>query len=199
MEESSFFERVEKIKMLYRVLILVGTLVVLGGLFVWLVVVPKTGQIQKTSKQITKLNEKLTQAKIRTRNIEKFRADLKEADTQFKQALHLLPDKKEIPGLLRTITKLGDESRLQFRLFKPKKEKRRGFYYEIPVDIEVSGKYHDVAVFFDRVGRMERIVNILNVRMKPIKGQSTTLITKCKAVTYRFRGKPNEKRVKKKK
>jgi len=45
-----------------------------------------------------------------------------------------------------------------------------------------------VAVFFDKVGQMERIVNILNVSMIPVKDRSTILNTKCDAVTYRFKG-----------
>jgi type IV pilus assembly protein PilO len=165
--------------------------VILGGLFVWLVVLPKTGEIDRTSKEISQLQQKLNQAKVRSKNLAKFQAERADVDAQFKQALSLLPNRREIPGLLRTITQLGSDARLEFRLFKPRKETARGFYLEIPVDIEVSGKYQDVAVFFDKVGRMERIVNILDVSMKPVKDRSTTLITKCKAVTYRFKGKQN--------
>ncbi|MEE9610799.1 MAG: type 4a pilus biogenesis protein PilO, partial [Desulfatiglandales bacterium] len=104
------------------------------------------------------------------------------------QALRLLPNKKEIPRLLRSVTQLGSDSQLEFRLFSPQKERAQDFIMEIPVSIEVSGTYHNVAAFFDRVGRMERIVNILNVSMKPVKARSTTLITQCDAVTYRFKG-----------
>ncbi|MDY7038440.1 MAG: type 4a pilus biogenesis protein PilO, partial [Thermodesulfobacteriota bacterium] len=113
----------------------------------------------------------------------------------------LLPNKKEIPDLLRTITKLGRESNLEFRLFSPRAERRKGFYLEIPVSIIVSGSYHNVAMFFDKVGRMDRIVNILNVSMKPVKALSTRLVTTCSAITFRFvppKAKP-KKRTKKKK
>ena len=123
---------------------------------------------------------------------EKFRARKAEVTAQFKAALRLLPNKKEIPSLLRNITQLGTDSRLEFRLFSPQGEKSKGFYMEIPVSIEVSGNYHDVAVFFDRVGGMDRIVNILNVSMKPVGARSTQLTTTCTAVTYRFKGGINE-------
>jgi len=56
------------------------------------------------------------------------------------------------------------------------------------VSIQVTGNYHDVAVFFDKVGRMKRIVNIINVSMQPEKSLSTMLNTKCTAITYRFKG-----------
>ena len=114
-------------------------------------------------------------------------------DAQFEEALKLLPDKKEIPSLLRKVTQLGNDSQLDFRVFVPQKETDRGFYMEIPVSIEVRGTYHNTVVFFDKVGHMERIMNILNVSMKPVSEQSTMLSTNCNAVTYRFKGKSDEK------
>ena len=160
---------------------------------------PKTGEIKKTRKEIVTLKEKINQAKIRKRNIEKFELEKAEVDAQFQEALKLLPNKREIPSLLRSITQLGSDSQLEFRLFSPVSEVNKDFYIEIPVSIEVSGNYHSVAVFFDKVGRMERIVNILDVSMKPVKDRSTDLITQCKAVTYRFKGSTDANVDKKKK
>ena len=199
MEAEAFFNKVETIKMPVRILILIGTVVVLGGIFIWLVYMPKNEEIKRTKKDIASLQQKLNRAKVRARNLKKFEAEFARVDAQFQEALRLLPNKKEIPRLLKNITKLGTDSKLEFRRFRPLKEKVRDFYIEIPVSIEVSGNYHDVAVFFDRVGRMDRIVNILNVSMKPIKGLSTTLVTKCDAVTYSFRGSSNASKPKKKK
>jgi type IV pilus assembly protein PilO len=188
METERFLENVGKIKMPVRIAILVGTVAALAAMFVWLVYIPKTADIAKLDKEIEILERKLNKAKMKAKNLEKFEAEFAEVDMQFKQALKLLPNKKEIPRLLKSVTKLGNDSKLEFRLFSPQKERARDFIMEIPVSIEVSGTYHDVAVFFDRVGRMERIVNILNVSMKPVKERSTDLITKCDAVTYRFKG-----------
>lgn len=198
MEAEAFFNKVETIKMPVRILIVIGTVVVLGGIFIWLVYMPKNEEIKKTKSQIASLQQKLNRAKVRARNLKKFEAEFARVDAQFTEALRLLPNKKEIPLLLKNITKLGTDSKLEFRRFRPLKEKVRDFYIEIPVSIEISGTYHDVAVFFDRVGRMDRIVNILNVSMKPVKGLSTTLVTKCDAVTYSFRGPSNASNAKKK-
>ena len=192
MESKDLFEKIEKLKMPYRLLILVGTVFLFGGLFVWLVVMPKMGEIDRTNKDIRKITEQLNQAKIRAKNIAKFEAELKEVDAEFQEALALLPNRAEIPNLLRSITQLGSDSQLEFRLFSPKRERTKDFYQEIPVSIEVSGNYHNVAVFFDKVGRMERIVNILDVSMKPVKERSTDLITTCDAVTYSFKGSSDE-------
>lgn len=197
MEDDTFFDKIEKIKMPIRLLILVGTVIVLAGAFIYLVYLPKTKAIADSTKEIASLNQQLTKAKIKAKDLKKLNAQKAQVDTQLSEALKLLPNTKEIPSLLRKVTELGNESDLDFRVFTPKKERAKEFYLEVPVAIEVRGNYHDVAVFFDRVGHMERIMNINNVSMKPETARSTNLITTCDAVTYRFKGKSDAKKKKK--
>ena len=193
MPTGALFEKIEKLKMVHRILIFAGTIVLLVGLFAWLVYIPKTNEISGLRKEIAGLEKKINQAKIKVRSLRKFEREQVEVEAQFQEALRLLPNKREIPALLRSITQLGSDANLEFRLFSPQREKARDFYVEIPVSMEVSGNYHNVAVFFDKVGKMERIVNILDISMKPIKSRSTSLTTKCSAVTYRFKRKADEK------
>ncbi len=188
MDLGPVYEKIGKIKMAFRIVILAGTVIVLSGLFVWFIYMPKTEEIEKTRQEIAGLEQKLAKAKITARRLPQFEAEWAETDTRFKEALKLLPNTKEIPTLLKTITQLGSDSQLDFRLFNPQRERVQDFYVEIPVSIEVRGNYHHVAVFFDKVGAMERIVNILNVSMSPDGPRSTILNTKCDAVTYRFKG-----------
>ena len=188
MAEASFFEKIEKIKMPIRVVILVGTLVLLVAAFFFLVYQPKALEIKQATEEISKLEREIAKARLIAKKLPEVEAKEVLVNAQFAEALKLLPNKKEIPTLLRTITQLGSDSNLEFRLFQPKKEKPQTFYYQLPVAMQVSGNYHDVAIFFDKIGRMKRIVNILNVSMKPIKPHSTDLITTCDAVTYRFKG-----------
>ena len=192
MPKGAFFEKAEKLKMIHRILILTGTVVLLAGLFVWLVYYPKSKEISGLENEIAQLDQKINQAKIKARDLAKLEAQHAEVEAQFQEALKLLPNKREIPTLLKTITQLGNDANLEFRFFSPKREKPRDFYIEIPVSMEVSGTYHNVATFFDKVGRMERIVNILDVSMKPVKERSTTLTTTCDAVTYRFKREADE-------
>ena len=189
MEEETFFEKVEEIKLAYRILILLGTLLFLGGLFVFFVYTPKSEEIARYKKQISGLEQRINQAKMKTKNLAKFEEEMALVNTAFLEALKLLPNESEIPSLLRIITQQGADSNLEFNLFSPKKERPKDFYIEIPVSIKVSGKYHDVAVFFDKVSKMERIVNIVDVVMKPVKKRSTNLTTACTALTYRFKEK----------
>jgi len=191
MKTGALFEKVEKIKMPIRIAIFLGTIVLLAGLFVWLFYLPKSEEIAQTQDEIARLQQKLNQAIVRARALKKFEGEFAEVDAQFQEALKLLPNTKEIPSLLKSITQLGTDSQLEFLLFSPQRERAQDFFMEIPVSIEVSGTYHNVAIFFDKVGQMERIVNILNVSMTPQKERSTILTTRCDAVTYRFKGEPD--------
>jgi type IV pilus assembly protein PilO len=188
MDTEVLVEKIEKIKMPIRILILVGTVVVLAGVFIWLVYIPKSGEISKTAKNIESLEQKLRQVKIRLRDREKIKAEFEQVNTQFKEALKILPDSREIPTLLKSVDQLGKDSDLEFELFSPQNEVQRDFFIEIPVAIELLGTYHNVARFFYKVGKMERIMNIDDVSMNPTEELSTTLKTTCKAVTYRFKG-----------
>ena len=188
MDTTAFFEQVEKIKMPVRIGIFIGTILVLVVAFVYFLYLPKMEEIHKTEEEIAQLEQKLNRAKVRAKRREALEKEYAQVDAQFKEALRLLPDSKEIPSLLTTLSRLGAEASLDIRHVRLQKDRPKDFYMEIPVSLEVSGSYHNVAVFFDKVGGMERIVNILNVSMRPIQSLSTTLVTTCDAVTYRFKG-----------
>ena len=185
--------KVEKIKMKFRILILVGTLLLLAGSFAYLFYLPNADKISRLKKDISNLENRIRIARVKSRRLGKLEAKFKEVNIKFKEALTLLPEKKEIPSLLTRINQLGRESNLEFLAFKPKKEVKKDFYVEIPVSMKVKGRYHNIAMFFYRVGKMKRIVNIMNINMKPSKSLSPELISNCEAVTYRFEPKKKGK------
>jgi len=196
---NTYLGRISKLSKVQRVLIFAGTIVLLAGLYIWFVHIPKTKEITQLRTSITNIESQIALAKIKAKNLEKLEADYANAQEELQFAIKLLPTTSEIPNLLKNITKLGNESRLDFILFSPKKEVPKEFYVEIPVSMEVNGGYHDVAVFFDKVGKLDRIVNVVDVAMKPVKKGSTDLHTRCTAVTYRFKEKTETKNAPKKK
>jgi len=196
---STYFDKISKLKMIHRILIFVGTVVLIVGLYIWLVYIPKTGEIKTIKSELDRLEQNIRIAKVRAKNLKRLEADLAKAQGDLQVAIKLLPTTSEIPSLLKNITKLGNDSNLEFLLFSPEKQVSKEFYIEIPVSIEVLGSYHDVAVFFDKVGKLDRIVNVVNVNMIPIKDLSTMLKTSCKATTFRFKEERTESEPKKKK
>jgi len=194
---EAILDTTQKIKKGHRILIFAGTLFLLGGSLYSLVYMPYSEEIYQLKEEISGLKHRIALAKIKAKNLAKFRAEHARVEKQFDEALKILPDKREIPSLLKGITQLGINSKLQFKLFRPGKEAPQDFYVKIPVSIEVGGTYGDVALFFDKVRRMDRIVNIENITIKPQTPLSTDLVTTCTAITYRFKTK--EERAKEKK
>jgi type IV pilus assembly protein PilO len=186
-ESDSFFDKISKLRMAYRMVIFVGTIVILVALFIWLVHMPKTAEIRTLRTEIKKLDDQLRLVKIRARDLKKLEKERARKQEELALALKLLPTTSEIPNLLKSITKLGNDSNLEFLLFSPDRQVPRDFFVEIPVNIEVQGVYHDVAMFFDKVGKLDRIVNVIDVSMAPVKSMDVMLKTSCKAVTYRFK------------
>lgn len=181
---SPFFEKVEKLSKVQRVLIFTGTFLILIGAFVYFSFLPKFEKINTLTKEYKKLEQKLALAKRNASQLTKFRKKIKEAEIRFKVAKKALPEKEEIPSLLTSISKSGQDAGLEFLLFQPKAEIEKDFYAEIPVAIRVTGNYHNVAIFFDKVARLSRIVNIKDIKMTPRKDGK--LSTQCTAVTYMF-------------
>ena len=193
---DSFFAKIEQLSKLQRILIFSGVFIAIVAIFVFLLFKPKLAQISNLKTQLKTLEQKLSVAKKNAANLKKFQKKMAEAEVQFKTAMRQLPEKEEIPSLLTSISRSGQDVGLEFLLFEPKSEVRKEFYAEIPVAMKVKGGYHDLAVFFDKVARLSRIVNIRNIKMGRAK-DSMELNTSCTAVTYKF-VEPDPKKKKKK-
>ena len=196
---ESVFKKAGKIKRTHRILIFIGTIILFGGAFYALDYMPKAEEIATAEENVDRLEQQLRTVKIRARSLQKFRDEYAKIQERFHEALKLLRDKREIPNLLKSISQQGLDAKLEFRLFSPQPEKPKDFYMEIPVSMEVRGEYINVIDFFDRIGRMDRIVNVLNINMKPDKPLSTSLLTRCTAITYRFKGEDDVKKEQQKK
>ena len=183
-----FFETIDKIgklSKLYKILLCLGLFILLVGPFVYFSFLPKISNINVLKKEHSALETRLATAKSKANRLKYFQAKLKDAELEFKIVMKKLPEKKEIPALLSSVSQSGRDAGLEFLLFQPEPEQNKDFYAEIPVSIKVTGNYHNVALFFDKAARLSRIVNIDDIKMHSTKG-NTNLITSCKAVTYRF-------------
>ena len=178
-------DKIEKLSRLYKILLCLGLLLILVGPFVYFSFLPKINKISVLEKEHSTLETRLATAKAKANQLKYYQEKLKEAEMEFKIVTKKLPEKKEIPALLSSISQSGRDAGLEFLLFQPGPEQNKDFYAEIPVSIRITGSYHNVALFFDKVARLSRIVNIDDIKMTSTKG-SADLITSCKAITYRF-------------
>ena len=193
-----FFDKIEQLSKSQRIFISTGIFILVLGLFIYFLYLPKFKQIDTLANDLKKLEKQLDTAKRNAANLKKFQDQMAKAEAQFREAMRALPEKEEIPSLLTSISKSGQDVGMEFLLFEPKPEKRKDFYAEIPVAMNIVGDYHNLAAFFDKVARLSRIVNIQNIAMGRTK-EGQNLSTTCTAVTYKFvEPAPEKKNTKKK-
>ena len=162
--------------------------VVIGAVFWFLLYTPKVEEVGNLRSENKELIAKKAQVKARAENREAFEAELAQLTADLKQALRELPNDREIPELLKRISAIAKKAGLEIRSFQPLPEVRREYYAEVPVGIEVYGSYHEVAMFFDRLSKLGRIVYVQDVEMDAPedRGGKVYLRVTGKAVTFRF-------------
>jgi len=210
-DKTALFEKIEQLSKTQKILIYVVCILVAAAAFGYFSFYPSWQSIAKLSKEEKQLQKKLATAKANARQIQAYRERIKQAKARLNMAMRALPEKQEIPSLLAGISRAGQRAGLEFTLFQPKPEIPREFYAELPLAIKVIGSYHQVATFFDKVSRLDRIVNIQDITMTPLSekeqsGPDVRLMTACTAVTYKFieqspkkKSDKNKKKKKKKK
>ncbi len=196
--------RIEKIIRLSPVLksaILLLVALLISASFFFLMYEPKQLELSNLFKDTKDLEVKLKRDRKIARDLPRFKAEYDNLNQKLDRALTELPNEREIPGLLTSLSTLAKNQGLDILSFTPKAEVDKGFYAEVPVAMKLSGSFHEVAYFFDSVGQLPRIINIGNVLLdKPRYADGRTALSiSFLATTYRFVEKPITKKKKKKK
>ena len=137
--------------------------------------------------------QKLMEEKI------KFEQEIAQLQAQLKVAMAKLPEQKEIPGLLISMSEAEGLGGVEFQLFEPLAPVEKEFYAELPVKIALTGVYHDTVTFFEKVAKLPRIVNVSDISMEKREGvkdgngaKGPVLATSFLIKTYMFVEKPVE-------
>jgi type IV pilus assembly protein PilO len=168
-------------KIVVLLAILIG--VPVAGFFVF-----NQGQIEELEagqQKEVKLKEEYVNKKKQAINLDLHRQQLREIDTQFGALLKQLPNKSQMDALLVDINQAGLGRGLQFELFKPAgSEQRREFYAELPIDVRVTGTYHDMGAFASDVGQLSRIVTLKDVQIVAAKDGNLTMDAIARTFRY---------------
>jgi type IV pilus assembly protein PilO len=171
-----------------KIIVMAVILATITGLYVYLFYLPSSAEKEKKKADMGKRETQLGELRAIAEDQKHFQADSARLREEVELAMAQLPTSKEIPSLLVNISNLGKDAGLEFILFRPQPEVTQEFLAMIPVEIKVKGTYTDVAIFFDRVSKMPRIVNISGVSMegaKEVLGR-WEIITSCTATTFKF-------------
>jgi type IV pilus assembly protein PilO len=142
-------------------------------------------ELERGAQQERKLKDEYLNKKKQAVNLELHRQQLREIDTQFGALLRQLPNKSQMDALLVDINQAGLGRGLQFELFKPAaSESMKDFYAELPIQVKVTGTYHDMGAFAGDVGQLSRIVTLNDVQIQASK--DGTLTMDAVARTFRY-------------
>jgi type IV pilus assembly protein PilO len=177
--------------------ILAGAVVLLLALGFFYVYQPSADQISRLTEEVNKVRDDRNKKQKIAANLAALERDLKEWDAKLKMVIAQLPDSREIPDLLSSISTKAREAGLDIILFRPRPENLKDFYAEIPVDIVVRGGFSSAVAFFDEVGKFNRLVNIDNIDFKnpKVTGDQVGLEISTLATTYRFLDEAERKKV----
>ena len=194
-------DRILSLPLNQRLLLYSGVAILIVLLYAFLLYLPRSTQITQNRERVQSLEQEKTKLQSLIKEREKTAQEIEEVEGRFNQAKTQLPEQKEIPELLKQVSNLGRDSGLEVILFRQKAEVLQDLYAEVPVEMAVRGNYHQVALFFDKVRSLNRIVNISDTNMKnpQLVGGQMQVDAAFSATTYRFLNEEERMRVAKEK
>ena len=145
-------------------------------------------------KNLADLNAQIQELNVVKANLPALEKEVEQLSLRLEQLRRILPPAKETPDLMKRLQALASQSNLKLKSFTPGAAVQKDFYQEWPIEIQVEGTYPNLATFFDRVGRLPRIVNIGNLRTAtaPKQALTTTLTASYQAMTYVYAEPPSK-------
>jgi type IV pilus assembly protein PilO len=122
--------------------------------------------INARSNDLKALQQKVTEGKAAEQRLPQFREEFERLDTELQRLLHILPTAKQTDELIKKIKSLTERGNFRLASFQPQGFIKKDFYSEWPVNVSLDANYHELALFFDRLSRFSRIINVESMDMK---------------------------------
>lgn len=177
----------------------VGVWPIAGRLFLWVIAVIAIGagtyflfikDLNLTLDRVTleeqELRKTFSEKAFQSAKLEDYKKQMQEMEVTFGSLVSQLPSETEVPGLLEDIDEKGVESGLDIQSISLQAERAEEFYIELPINISVSGTYHDLGTFISGIAGMPRIVTLHDFNVTGNKNSSKLKMT-IQAKTYRYK------------
>lgn len=187
---ASVLDKLQKIPPKTRLIALIVVIVLLVSAYIIQFQIPMKTEITSLEKSLSETQAKVRENDNKIKKLDDLRAEVKNMQQRLVILTEQLPSESEVSGLLRQIQNLVNQSGLVLKLWKPDPKPKMhasGLYQELPITIALAGGFHNTASFFDRVGKLTRIVNIYDIKMSNAKmaaDGSMTIDINCMAMTF---------------
>lgn len=171
-----------------KIIISILPAVILSVIIIVLFILPKQKEIQELNTKIDAQNNEIAASEAKVAKLDILKKENERLVNRINELKEQLPEEKEISSLLKQVSDLGIASGLNIKAWRPgqKTTHPSGIVYEIPVSVEVEGTYHNLGYFLSSLTRLNRIVNISNMKLanpKLVKGENL-LSASFKAATF---------------
>jgi len=173
-----------------------GVSVALGALifggFYWFWLSDAFKEEAKKKAQREALQKEIRALEVTANKLQEFQREVQLLEAKLDTLKRILPPERETPDLMRRVTALAAQSFLTVKKFTPANPVQKEFYQEIPINMDLSGTYHNLGLFLDRVSRLSRLVNVKNMKVKVAQKQSAnaTIDAASVVLTYVYQDAP---------
>ena len=151
-----------------------GIGVVIGGLLFgagsWRMLEPLRDEIDHQEGLLKGLQTKIQEGRAARQELPKFREEVRQLELELDKLLRILPARRNTPDLMRRIRSLAEQGDFSLKRFNPGTLTEKEFYSEWPISVNVEATYHNLALFFDRISRFSRVINIENLEIASLPG-----------------------------
>jgi type IV pilus assembly protein PilO len=160
---------------------------VLGGYF-FLFHGDVDSELESTRTATVTLTDELSQARVAEQSYQKDLAELAEREQRQKELNEILPATTEYPQFLSAVQSAANVSGVSLSAWTPREQVRDKYYARVPMKVELTGRFHQIARFFYNVGRLDRIINMENISMTDPSRVDSEMMLKTEALATAFHG-----------
>jgi len=163
------------------------TLAIAGvGVFYYFYVMPTYAEMETRQQRLAALRADIAKGASTASQLSQFKQQVADLEARLEGLKAVLPEEKDVADLLRRIQTLATQSNLAIRGFKPAASVTKQLHAEWPIALQLDGTYHNLGVFFDRVSKFSRIINVsnINIRAKEKPELNSTITAECVATTF---------------
>ena len=168
----------------------IGAFVVVSGLAVFgfwkFYVAEMQADIDARQTRLTALRGDITKGVATARRLPQFQSEVAELERRLENLRAVLPEQKDVADILRRVQGLATQSSLTIQRFTPQEPKQEALYAELPFKLRAEGTYHNLGLFFDRISKFPRIINVGEITIKPrqVQDASASIEAECVATTF---------------
>jgi type IV pilus assembly protein PilO len=156
------------------------------GAFYYYIEMPIRADMATREAQLKALQSDIARGIATSKKLPEFQAEVNDLEGRLENLKAVLPDEKDAADLLRRMQTVATQSSLTIKAFKPAPTITQQLHAEWPIQLELDGTFHNLAIFFDRVSKFTRIVNIsaVQVRGKDRPEPNSSITATCVATTF---------------